>query len=144
MDLETLAIRYETLGEDEVRGSLDRITDSTRQMTLTQMEAIKMNDALAVSQETAATATAAHGFQVGRLRQDLGSLVGRLTGTNLAIDRVGGALGAMAIGNVAIIGVLAGIAAIAFGYEKLALSASRASPPTKRNSDRGDRKKPKN
>ena len=122
MDLETLAIRYETLGENEVNASLNRITDSTRQLTLQQMEAIKMNDALAESQETAAVATAGHGFQIGRLRQDLGSLIGRLTGTNLAVDRVGSALGAMAIGNVAIIGVLAGIAGIAFAYDKLTLS----------------------
>lgn len=122
MDLETLAIRYETLGEDQVRGSLDRITDSTRQMTLTQMEAIKANDALAESQTAAGVAAGGHGFQIGRLRQDLGSLIGRLTGTNLAVDRVGAALGAMAIGNVAIIAALAGIAALAFGWEKLSLS----------------------
>ena len=122
MDLETLAIRYQTQGEAEVNASLNRITDSTRQLTLTQMQAIEMNDALATSQTATATATQAHGFQVGRLRQDLGSLVGRLTGTSQALDRVGGALGAMAIGNVAIIGVLAAVAAIAFGYEKLSLS----------------------
>lgn len=121
MDLETLAIRYETLGEDEVRQSMDRITDSTRQMTLTQAKAIEINEAGRQAWERGSVAMQAHGFQVGRLRQDLGSLVGRLTGTSLAIDRVGSALGAMAIGNVAVIGVLAAIAAMAYGWEQLSL-----------------------
>lgn len=99
-----------------------QVTDATRAMTLTQMQAIEMNEALATSNMASGAAMEGHGFQAGRLRQDLGSLIGRLTGTNLAVDRVGSAFGAMAIGNVAIIGVLIAVAAIIEGYDKLSLS----------------------
>lgn len=76
----------------------------------------------AAAHDRAAAAAAGHGMQLGRLRQDLGTVIGRLTGTSTVLDRFGGALGAMAIGSGPVIAVMAGIAGIAYAYDKLSLS----------------------
>lgn len=90
-----------------------------RAMGLLEIAAYKENEAIkatAISQEAAAVASGTHGLQLGRLRMELGTLTGRLTGTSTALDRMAGALGGMALGDPLVIGVLAGIAAIAYAW----------------------------
>jgi hypothetical protein len=115
--IEQLAAAQATL-----RGQTAQITDSTRAMTLTQIEAIKMNEALATSSVAAGNAMGMSGMQASMMRMRLGSMLGGLIGVNGAVLGLAGAFGSMAIGSVAVIGVMAGIAAMAYGYEKLSLS----------------------
>lgn len=56
---------------------------------------------------------------IGRIRNELGTLTGRLTGTNTAIDRVAGALGGFAVGDPVMIAVLAGISALSLVWDSL-------------------------
>lgn len=99
-----------------------QLTALTNELTGAQGSSVAAVAEVAAGHERAAAAVAGHSFQTGRLRQDLGTLLGRLTGTMPILDRFAGQLGAMAIGNVMIIGVMGGIAAIAYAYEKLSLS----------------------
>lgn len=86
-----------------------------RAMALTQIEAHKMNEAF----DEQAGKINLTGLQVGQLRNELATLIGRLTGTNTAVDRVAGSLGGMALGEGAILGALLGVAALGMAYEKL-------------------------
>lgn len=85
----------------------------------------------AKAMEAGGNAAGAHGLQLGRLRMELGTLVGRLTDTSTALDRMGGALGGMAIGDPLVIGALAGIAGIGMAYEALTKSTRDAAEAQK-------------
>lgn len=80
----------------------------------------------AAAQTKAGLAAGAHGLQLGRLRMELGTLIGRLTGTNTALDRMAGALASSAIGNGVVIAALAGLAAIGYAWSKITEEARAA------------------
>jgi hypothetical protein len=74
-------------------------------------------------------ATAAHEPHImglSRIGNGLSSLIGHATGVPPVFERIGDAIGIMAIGHLATVGVLAGFAAIAFGWEKLTEKAREA------------------
>jgi hypothetical protein len=81
---------------------------------------------VATAHGKAGVAAMGHGLQLGRLRMELGTLLGRLTGTNTALDRMGGAIASMALGDPIVIGALAGVAALAAGYQFLTKNAREA------------------
>src|SRR6185437_13059418 len=78
----------------------------------------------AVSKTTAATKEAGQAAGtavggIGRMRQSFASLVAQATGTSPMLDRIITTLGAFEVGSVAVIGVLAGVAAVAYGIHEL-------------------------
>jgi hypothetical protein len=85
-------------------------------------------DAAAAKEDAAANAASAtgveaHGLQLGRLNQELGTFLGRLTGSNTAVTR----LGAQVFGAVAGYGIaVAALSAVAAGYELIAKDAGEA------------------
>ena len=110
------------IGQDAFRSvavRADMAAESTRRLALVTKESTK-------SHESAGLAAGMHGLQLGRLRMELGTLLGRLSGTNTALDRMGGAIASMAVGDPMIIGVLAGLAALAAGYKFLTKDAHDA------------------
>ena len=76
-----------------------------------------------VQAEVGSTAEDAVGG-LGRLRQSFASLVAQATGTSPVIDRIVTTLGAFSAGNVVVIGVLAGIAAIGTAWHFMANNMS--------------------
>lgn len=97
----------------------ERVTDSTRAITLAQMEAIKMNETLTAAQASGAVAVEKHRVEYGLMREQLGTLIGQMTGANSGLVRMGASLGAMGSGNAIMIGALAGVALLGVAYEKL-------------------------
>lgn len=95
------------------------LSAATQQLILDQQQYQSYLKKSASAQDAAGAAAGGHGLQLGRLRMELGTLVGRITGTNTALDRMAGAIGSMSAGDGLTIGVLAGIAAIGYAYEKL-------------------------
>lgn len=105
--------------------STNAVTDSTRQMTLTQMAAIEMDEARTASlianraaTEAASTSTGVHGLQLGRLNMELGTFIGRLTGANTATTRLGAMLGGNLVGYGQMIAVLVAIAGLLWVWDK--------------------------
>ncbi|MDB4875723.1 MAG: hypothetical protein JWM41_2169 [Gemmatimonadetes bacterium] len=107
-------------------GSTSRVTDASRAMTLAQIEAIAMNEKMATSNAAAGLSFDLSGAGLGRVRQGLLSLVARSTGTLPVIDRLGASLlGAFGVGQVVMIGVLAGVAALSFAWKQLESDADK-------------------
>lgn len=108
---------------------------ASRQMALMEIEARKMNDALAEG-------TKGHEIHVqglSRIGNGLAALVGHATGVPPILEKIGDAVGIMAIGHIATVGVLAGFAAIAFGYEKITERAREAEEQARKTATEFDR-----
>ncbi len=102
---------------DQIK-TTQQVTDSTRQMTLTQMEAIAMNDKLGQSFNTS-------GAGLGRLRMGLTSLSAQLTGTNPLLDRAVATIGSMGIGTTAVVTILGTLAGAGVIYKALTEDISK-------------------
>jgi hypothetical protein len=85
----------------------------TREMALSQIEAQKMNEAL--DRGTAVHAKHAHGLNL--IQTSLTSLVGHAVGVPPVVDHIASSLGILAVGAGTTLGITAGLAAIALGYE---------------------------
>lgn len=65
-------------------------------------------------------------LSTGKLRQELVTLVRQATGTAPVVAQLGTVVGEFALGSTMVLGVTAGIAAIAFAYNKLTEGARKA------------------
>lgn len=126
--LERYAAIMRELEQAEIAASTSKnqVTDSTRRMTLMHMEAIRMNEALAVSNVTTASGFATIDLSanrgrlaVGRLSNSFASLLSQAAGVHPVLGNVVSVLGSFAIGSILLAGVLAGLAAVSFWYRKL-------------------------
>lgn len=69
--------------------------------------------------------TKAH-LSMGKLKQELQTLTRQVTGTNPVVTQLAGVLGEFALGGPLMMGVLGGVAALAFAYDKLTASTRKA------------------
>lgn len=104
---------------DPVPPALKQITDSTRQMTLTQMEAIAVNEKMSAG-------AVQHKLVLGRLGNQFESLIGQIAGVSPVVGKAATVLGEFAVGASLTVGILAGLAAIAYAYDKLTESSRKA------------------
>src|SRR6185437_15243559 len=81
---------------------------------------------LANSLKSVETASSTAFAGVGRIRQGLVSLAAQATGTIPVLDRVGSSLLTMGTGGGVALAVIAGVAAIALGYEQLTKTSREA------------------
>jgi hypothetical protein len=95
-------------------------------LTVSARDAQKAMDAEAAATQRsaaahteAAVATGAHSFQLGRLNMELGTAIGRLTGTNTALTRLGAMIGGNALGFPQMIASMAAIGGLIWVFEKL-------------------------
>lgn len=133
VSLDNAIAKYKSLG-DKAAMEMLRIATAAEAAAAKQT-AVLSNGA---QQSTAAvervTAAVEHGTRthephiqgLSRIGNALASMVGHATGVPPVIERIGDALGVMAFGHLATVGVLAGFAAIAFAYEKITEKAREA------------------
>lgn len=102
---------------DELFGATNRVTDSTRKMTLMHAQAIKMNAELDAA--TVASTGSLGRFNLvalngraglGRLSTAFAALAARLTGVSPILGTLAATLGGFAVGGLITAGVLAGVA----------------------------------
>jgi len=101
---------------------LAQLTAMTATLAAAQRDAAASATTMAASHQSAGAAMGMSGMQASMLRMRFSQLVGQALGVNGAVVGLTGAFGSMAIGSVAVIGLMAGVAAIAYAYEKLSLS----------------------
>lgn len=82
-------------------------------------KAAKATTEAAVAGELLATKTEASVGGIARLRQSFASLAAQATGTSPILDRISGTLGAFALGNVEMVAILAGIAAVGAAWHAM-------------------------
>lgn len=122
-----------TTGQSAVQQSMY----NTRQMALQQAEALRLTGSIyrdnraivlahAEALEIDAGAMRAHGLQLGRLNMELGTFIGRITGANTAVTRLGAMVGGSVAGYGQMIGVLVGVSALLWVFEKLTSDTSEA------------------
>lgn len=124
----------------ELATSTTQVTDSTRAMTLTQMRAIEINDALGAStvagtknmsmlsalQAEATGGVGKHSLALGRLEKNLSGVAEKALGVNSSVGLMGSSLLKFGIGSIETVGILAGIAAITAAYDLLSTEQSKA------------------
>jgi hypothetical protein len=93
----------------------------TREMALSQIQALKMNEAFDHPE-----VHERHAEGLGRITTALGSLVGHAVGVPPVVDRIGEALGDLAVGGTITLGVTAGLALIVSLYEAFTEKAREA------------------
>jgi hypothetical protein len=98
---------------------IERTTDSTRRMTLAQMEAIAMNEKMGQGFSMAGT-------NVGRLRQSFASAIATMTGISPIAARIASTLGVMVAGVGEVVLGLAAIAAVVWVWDKMTEGANKA------------------
>ena len=148
-DMHKFALELEKMvtATASVPATLNRITDSTRRMTLMQMEAIAMNEKLAASTTTVGASTIAstrgmgvwaalqaessghvgsHSLAIGRLERNLASVTERFLGLNPTVGLVSSSLLKFGVGSIETVAILAGIAAIAAAWEYFTGAARKA------------------
>jgi hypothetical protein len=117
----------------ELGASTTQVTDSTRAMTVAQIRAIEINDALGAStvagtknmsmfaalQAEATGGVGKHSLALGRLERNLSGVAGRALGVSSSVDLMGSSLLKFGIGSIETVGILAGIAAITAAYDLL-------------------------
>lgn len=112
----------------DAQARLERTQTEAAVAQLRAADAVKASTAAASAGAAALTqaGTAAEGasLPLGRLRQSFTSLAAQMTGTSPVIDRILTTLGSFGVGNAAVIGIVAGIAAIGFAWRKLNADAS--------------------
>jgi hypothetical protein len=81
---------------------------------------------MADAQDAAAKSSGVHGLQLGRVNNELGTFIGRLTGSNTAVTRLTAQLGGAVAGYGAMIAILGGVALAITAIEKLAGYNSKA------------------
>src|ERR1019366_5493262 len=125
----TAQIAQLAAAQSAMAGTTTYVTDATRAMTLEQMKAIEMNEALAASNvavaessKSAASAMGLNGMQASMLRLRMGSMLGSMLGVNGAMVGLAGVFGSMAIGSIAVIGIMAALSGMIYLYEKMSLS----------------------
>lgn len=69
--------------------------------------------------------TKAH-LSMGKLRQEFQTMTRQITGMNPVVTQLAGVLGEFALGGPLVVGILGGVAAIAFAYDKLTGAARKA------------------
>jgi hypothetical protein len=81
---------------------------------------------MADAQDAAAKSSGVHGLQLGRVNNEIGTFIGRLTGSNTAVTRLTAQLGGAVAGYGAMIAILGGVALAITAIEKLAGYNSKA------------------
>jgi hypothetical protein len=126
-----IGVQGQAIAEDEAR------TAAIRRMALAQIEAIAVDQARTAAliesanvQAASTGATQLHGLQLGRLNQELGTFIGRITGSNTAATRLTAQIGGAVIGYGTMI-VTLGAVALALGavegvYHLLTDAANKA------------------
>lgn len=103
--------------------SMTRDIQRQNAMILMHTEALRLD---AATSGTAAQATGAHGIQLGRLNMELGTAIGRFTGVNTGVTRLGAQIGGAAAGYGIMIAISVAIAAAAKAYDVLTESTRKA------------------
>jgi hypothetical protein len=107
-----------------MRGLAQASTTAGRQMGLLELQAYKLDAALAG--RGADSVAHVGGHDIGLIRRELVSLTSQMTGTIPLVDRLGGSLLSMGAGSEVALGVVAGIAAISAAYHFLTSEAREA------------------
>lgn len=135
---------------EKAKKMTERITDSTRSMTLLQMSAIKMNEEFDKANNKFGNWSAGakkatehagawdsimkqatghvgeHSLSIGRLERNLAGVTERYLELNPTVGLVGSSLLKFGLGTVETVGILAGIAAIAAAWEYFTGAAKKA------------------
>lgn len=89
-------------------------------------KATQQVEAAAVANTKAAASSGMHGLQLGRLNMEIGTFIGRVTGANTAMTRLGAMIGGNIIGYMEMIGALAAVAGLLWVWDKMTEGARKA------------------
>lgn len=121
---------------DRLAASLRRMQEAAAQKQANVMtELIKSADPFqraAREAEVFTQATTRAHMSTGRLSQELMTVTRNLLGLNPAVAQLGGMLGNMTLGSATMIGILGGIAALGFAWEKLTEKTRKAHEESKK------------
>lgn len=111
------------------QSSGSQVTDHTRHMTLLQIEAIKMNDALDKGNkhlgfwdsilQKATQHSGEHTIGIGKLERGFEEMSVKALGANRIVGLLGATTLKFGVGTVETVGILGGLALITFAWEKL-------------------------
>lgn len=116
------AIETEGAMATATAAQVTQLAAATAIMSGAAAEATTANTALASSHVAAGSAMGMSGREASMMRMHMSGLLGSTLGVNGAVVGLTGALGSMAVGSVVVIGIMAGIAAMVYGWDKLSLS----------------------
>lgn len=120
-DMHKFALELERMANaaNPVSPALKQITDSTRKMTLAQIEAIAINEKMSAG-------AVQHKLTLGRLGNQFESLVAQIAGVHPVVGKLASVMGDFAVGSVLTVGILGGLALLAVAYDKITESAREA------------------
>lgn len=120
-DMHKFALELKAIADaaNPVPPALNHITDSTRRMTLMQMEAISINEKMGAG-------AVQHKLTLGRLGNQFESLTAQIAGVHPVVGKVVSVMGDFALGSVLTVGVLGALALIAVAWDKLTDSSRKA------------------
>lgn len=106
--------------------------EDERRIVLAHAQALEMDAAM---QNKAAGGAGLHGLQLGRLNQELGTFIGRLTDSNTAASRLTAQIGGAAAGYAPMIAALAVVAGAVAIYDHITEGARKAAEEQKKLTD---------